>query len=113
VSAASSEQAVLQHLTTLLVERGVDAVYQQWTDRDRTYRCVALNERGRRYNDDTVWYHPAGELFAGERLTHPLLVWGHRFEHRVPAQSIQVAAEVIAAQALARAADLHHGGDAR
>ncbi len=108
MNAPAEERGILQRLAASLVDRGVDAAYQEWTRGRSTYRCVALNGRGRRDNDDAVWHYATGEPLAGERLARAVLVWGHRFEHRVAAEPTQAAAEAIAAQALARAAELRH-----
>jgi hypothetical protein len=111
VNAPAEERAVLQWLARLLAEHGVDAEYAERRDTDPsgqpvTYRWIGLNGRGRRYIDTSLHYLGAGERFRGSPVPAPTFVWGRNFEHRVAAEPVQAAAEAIARQALARAAEL-------
>jgi hypothetical protein len=111
VNAPAEERAVLQRLAELLVARGVDAEYAELRDTDAsgrpvTYQWVGLNGRGRRYIDTSLHYLAAGERLRGSPVPAPTFAWGRNLEHQVAAEPIQAAAQAIAAQALARAAEL-------
>jgi len=115
VNAPAEERAVLRRLARLLADRGVDAEYAELRDTDAsgqpvTYRWIGLNGHGRRQIDTSLHYLAAGEKLRGSPVPGPTFAWGRNLEHQVAAEPVHAAGEAIAAQALARAAELRHQG---
>ncbi len=111
MNAPAEERAVLRRLARLLADRGVDAEYAELRDTDTGGQPVTgLNGRGRRYVDTSLHYLAAGERLRGRPVPAPTFVWGRNLEHQVAAEPVHAAGEAIAAQALARAAELRHQG---